>query len=172
MAVLVEGISVIVKRDAINTKVNGGWQTFQELVPNQTLCTDGQLAGVSFLSPGDVEKFCNSLKRAGLVFTEKGVPHDFAVVGMDTGPTAPTPWLEYLGKSEVRKISCCWLFEGNRDKGAGVYISGSSIDIAVPNGWTYEDSLTAHHVFIPRSSQTRLQGWMHGVLTFLRKKLK
>jgi hypothetical protein len=34
MAVLVEGISVIVRRDAIERKLKGGWATFVGAVPN------------------------------------------------------------------------------------------------------------------------------------------
>jgi hypothetical protein len=172
MAVLVEGISVVVRRDAIEAKIDGGWQAFQELVPNQTLCTDGQLASVSFMSPIDVENFCQSLKQVGLLFTKKGTPHDFAVVGMDTGPTAATPWIEYLGKSKERKVSCCWLFEGERDKGFGTYMPSLSIDVAVPIGWTYEDSLTANHTFTPLDRRTRLMGWLYRSLTAVRSKLK
>jgi hypothetical protein len=46
MAVLCEGISVIVRRDAIDKDFDGGWSGFEALVPNSTLCTDGELARV------------------------------------------------------------------------------------------------------------------------------
>ena len=172
MAVLIEGISVVVRRDAIEAKLAGGWRKFCELVPNHALCTDGQLASVAFTSPVDVERFCKLLKKNGLVFTERGTPLDFAVVGMDVGPTAKTPWLEFMLKNEERKISFCWLFEGKRDKGAGTYMPGLSIDIAVHLGWTYEESLTAHHIFIPPNPQTRLSGWIRRGLTALIRKSK
>lgn len=44
MAVLVEAISVIVRRDAIRGKYPGGWQGFVAAVPNGTLCYDDDLA--------------------------------------------------------------------------------------------------------------------------------
>jgi hypothetical protein len=46
MAALREGISVIVRRDAIDQDFDGDWPAFAALVPNSTLCTDGELARV------------------------------------------------------------------------------------------------------------------------------
>jgi hypothetical protein len=40
MAVLVEAISVIIKRTAIDEKWPGGWEAFVRDVPNRTLCFD------------------------------------------------------------------------------------------------------------------------------------
>ena len=156
MAVLIEGISVVTRRNAIQTKLRGGWEAFLKLVPNRTLCTDGLLARVGFMSPDGVHEFVQSLEKLGLTYLdETRVAMDFSVVDMLTGPTMKTPWLEFAklnfefvkGASD-RKVSACWLFEGLRDKGAGIYLSGSSIDLAVPEGWTYEDSLTEKHTFV------------------------
>ena len=46
MAVLVEAISVIVQRDAIEKRFHGGWREFENAVPNSTLCADDELARV------------------------------------------------------------------------------------------------------------------------------
>jgi hypothetical protein len=51
MAVLVEAISVVVRRDAIDRSFEGGWMAFVSRVPNATLCTDNQLARVDFMDP-------------------------------------------------------------------------------------------------------------------------
>jgi hypothetical protein len=51
MAVLVEAISVVVRRDAIDRSYEGGWVAFVSSVPNATLCTDDQLARVGFMDP-------------------------------------------------------------------------------------------------------------------------
>jgi len=51
MAVLVEAISVVVRRDAIDRSFGGGWRAFVSCVPNTTLSTDDQLARVGFTSP-------------------------------------------------------------------------------------------------------------------------
>jgi len=172
MAVLVEGISVVIRRDAIEAKIKGGWQSFQDIVPNQTLCTDGQLARVGFTSPDDVEKFTQSMESGGLIFQKNGSAKDFSVVDMLTGPTVKTPWLEFLCTSKTREISSCWLYEGPRDKGSGAYFPSQSLEVAVPYGWTYEESLTAHHIFVPTAPQGRLLGLMNGISTGIRRILR
>ena len=54
MAVLVEAISVIARRSAIESKYQGGWPTFTSDVPNATLCSDEKIARVGFTSPAAV----------------------------------------------------------------------------------------------------------------------
>ncbi len=57
MAVLVEGISLVVRLEALQEKIPGGWEAFRSSVPNSTLCADGEVARVGFMSPADVEAF-------------------------------------------------------------------------------------------------------------------
>ncbi len=80
MAVLVEAISVVVRRDSIDRTFDGGWTGFVSCVPNATLCTDSQLARVGFMDPGAVGKFVESLQAAGLVFVQSGKCTDLVVV--------------------------------------------------------------------------------------------
>ncbi len=61
MAVLVEAISVVVRIDAIRKKLIGGWSRFEKLVPNPTLCSDGELARVGFLGPDETKAFIDEL---------------------------------------------------------------------------------------------------------------
>ena len=68
MAVLVEGISVVVRVDAIIEKLSGGWIQFLELVPNKTLCTDGKLVRVGFMVPQDTKRFVDKLETRRLTF--------------------------------------------------------------------------------------------------------
>lgn len=115
MAVLVEAISVIVRRDAINKGFIGGWRGFLNAVPNNTLCADDDLARVGFMSPPDVEEFVRHLERAGLVFTSNGKALDIAVVDQMRGPTIPAEWLEFAHlalSGNGGKVAACWLFEG------------------------------------------------------------
>jgi len=160
MAVLVEGISVVTRRDAIQAKLVGGWQAFLGLVPNSTLCTDGVLARVGFMSPGGVGEFIDSLESVGLTFMKQSdVAEDISVVDMLTGPTVVTPWLEFA-KLNVqfeegepkRKVSVCWFYDSPRDMGAGTYMSENNMELAVPDDWTYADSLTEKHTFVPTNN--------------------
>ena len=80
MAVLVEPISVVVRRDAINTRFIGGWPAFLESIPNRTLCADADLARVGFMSPDDVKAYASELEAGGLVFLLDGEAQDFALL--------------------------------------------------------------------------------------------
>ena len=68
MAVLVEALSVIVRRDRIEEKYSGGWSAFKKSIPNATFCADDEIAAVAFMSPNDVQAYVNRLERKGLVF--------------------------------------------------------------------------------------------------------
>lgn len=150
MAVLVEAISVIVRRDAINKRFTGGWRGFLNTVPNNTLCADDDLARVGFMSPPDVEEFVRHLERAGLVFTSNGKALDIAVVDQMRGPTVPAEWLEFAHlalSGNGGQVAACWLFEGPRIA-AGTHMSAKGGSLATPEGWTYEDSLSANFKFV------------------------
>jgi hypothetical protein len=51
VAVLIEAICVVVRRDSIDRSFNGGWAGFCSCVPNATLCTDEKLARIGFMDP-------------------------------------------------------------------------------------------------------------------------
>jgi hypothetical protein len=172
MAVLVEGISVVVRRSAIDAKLDGGWTRFVEDVPNATLCMDDDLARVGFLSPDEVGAFIDHLEQQGLTFVLDGRFQDMAVVDQLRGPTLPVDWLEYAQfpyGEDGGKVAACWLFEGPR-MGAGIHMPQGGVDIATPRGWDYEDSLSAKFDFVPTEQvPSRLRFLRHegGVDVFL-----
>jgi hypothetical protein len=149
MAVLVEGISVVVRSDAIQSKIAGGLERFRQLIPNSTYCDDGELARVGFLAPADVQTFIEELVDAGLAFMEDGRCVDIAVCDQQRGPTADCDWLEFTHLSmEGGKVGAAWLYEGER-KGHGAHISSTNMKLATPVGWQYEGSLSDKFQFVP-----------------------
>ena len=62
MAVLVEAISVVVRRVAIDRAFDDGWKAFVSRVPNATLCADDQLARVGFMDLKAVENFLKGFR--------------------------------------------------------------------------------------------------------------
>ena len=150
MAVLVEAISVIVRRDAIDKRFQGGWREFENVVPNCTLCADDELVRVGFMSPPDVEAFVRHLEKGGLTFVKNGQAVDIAVVDQMRGPTMPADWLEFahlsLGETGD-KVAACWLFEGPRIA-SGIHMSAKGMTLATPDGWNYDNSLSANFKFV------------------------
>lgn len=144
MAVLVEAISVIVRRQAINERFKGGWPAFQRSIPNVTGCYDDDLARVGFMTPADVRAFVSMLEKGGLTFLCDGEAVDLTVVDQLKGPTVPTPWLE-VGKIETFnphiKVCACWL--------AGQ----QSYGIALPSEWEFEGSLSDRPGFVAEGTE-------------------
>jgi hypothetical protein len=147
MAVLVEAISVIVRLDAIETKVPSGWAGFAELVPNQTLCSDGELVRVGFMHPDDVKVFVETLEGKGLRYLSDGKAVDLVVVDQQRGPLAWAEWLEFgvvpLNPNNVR-VQGCRLAESKIDH------------LVTPPGWSYEESLSRSFGFAAAEDHVEL----------------
>lgn len=97
MAILIEGISVVIRAEALLKKYRGGWNAFLAIVPNNTLCSDNELTRVGFMTPQDVGAFVNKLEQAGLEFLRSGNAVDLVVVDQLRGSTTPcrynhNPW--------------------------------------------------------------------------------
>lgn len=139
MAVLVEAISVIVRADSLGTFPT--WESFRAIVPNETLCADGELVRVGFLSPGEVRQFVRTLQDHGLRFSETGPAQDIVIADQQSGFTTPCDWAEF------GRIS--WDNEPDRPV-AAARLTGSLISqVLTPDGWTYEGSLTQKFEFHP-----------------------
>ena len=149
MAVLVEAISVIVRRDAISEHFSGGLEAFARQVPNGSLCMDDKIVRTGFLSPAEVEEFVEGLLARGLLFVVEGKTMHVAIVDQQRGPLQTVPWLEYARLSigaDSRRVAACWFYDGPRH-GAGVHMASKRMSLATPDGWRYEGSLSADFQF-------------------------
>lgn len=149
MAVLAEGISVIIRAEPLLRALDDDFEGFKATVPNATLCADGELVRVGFMAPADAEAFVGSLASIGLRYLINGEAQDLSVVDQLRGPAASTPWLEF-GHIDWRgdpkkKVACC------RQKGTAVG------QVVTPEGWEYEQSLTASFLFVPEKSAATLE---------------
>ena len=143
MAVLVEAISVIVRRDSIEAKYPGRWAAFVYEIQNQTLCFDEQIARLGFMSPPDAEAFVEKLKQRRLVFLNQDKAIDLAIVDQQLGVTTQCDWLEFgkIGFGDEGKVSACSFFDGPR-VAAGVHFRGTSMQLATPVDWRFAGSLS------------------------------
>ena len=99
MAVLVEGISVIVRKVRIDDTYPDRWEGFVSDCPNNTLCADSNIARVGFLDPDDVDSFCKQLETYGLVSQREGKAIDFVVADQLQGLTVDCDWFTKKSKS-------------------------------------------------------------------------
>jgi len=150
MAVLVEGISVVVRESAINKKMNGGWARFKMLIPNQTLCHDGEVARVGFMEPRPTQDFIEQLEECGLVCIRDDKPVDLIVVDQQRGPMVECNWIEFAHFDiDGGKVGAAWLWDKPR-VAAGIHMP-AKMSIAMPVGWQFKDSLSDSFRFVPNS---------------------
>lgn len=139
MAVLIEAISVVIKAESIVSKYPGGWEQFRKDLPNQTLCADGELARVGFMSPHDVQGYVGFLESRGLVFQSDRKCIDIAVIDQQRGLTIPCDWADFgrifIDREQTQKVSAC------RMKNSTQRI------VSYPEDWDYENSLSKDHHF-------------------------
>ena len=151
MAVLVEGISVLVRKDAIENKMQGGWKRFLLTVPNSTLCHDDELARVGFMEPATTREFMEELESMGLTYIEEGKPVDMLVCDQQSGPLADCEWIQFARfPIEGGKVGMAWLWLGSR-RGFGVHMPAKGLKLHTPPGWVYEGSLSDKFTFVPES---------------------
>jgi hypothetical protein len=157
VAVLVEAISVVIRRDAIAGKFHGGWDAFVKSVPNATLCVDEKLVRVGFMAQNDVRSYINDLERHGLKFENGGTAEDIVVVDQQSGPTLACDWVEF-GQfpygGDGGKVSACWFFDGPRTE-TGHQLTGPKLQIATPLGWTFEASMSKSFGFVPLGEEDK-----------------
>ena len=118
MAVLCEALSVVIRRRSLMQYFRGGALAFMHTVPNDTLCTDGELIRVGFMTPSDVRDYIQVLEFNGLQAhlgertqdepDEQDEPvgawphapsalraeRDVVVVDQFQGPWRPSAWME------------------------------------------------------------------------------
>lgn len=145
MAVLIEAISVVIRRHAIEARYPGGWKSFAADVPNSTLCADSKLARVGFMQPSDVGAYVSRLERAGLVYEEGGSAKDIAVLDQRQGPMVACPWIEF-GHIELapgQRVAVCRA------------VGDAENTMAAPHWWKYEGSLSQTFGFIPNGEEEK-----------------
>lgn len=145
MAVLIEGLSIIVPVQVIEEKYAGGVKAYKNDCPNRTFCSDGVLTRVGFMTPTDARAFGESLMAQGFVFQDENGFVDLAVVDQREGPTAPCSWLDW-GSNE--KMAGAWL--ANQEPGK----------LAVPTGWDYEHSLSKQFQFVANEDVEANLQWL------------
>lgn len=134
MAVLVEAISVVIRVDAIEARLVGGWEALEAAIPNATACGDGELVRVGFMAPADAEAFVRALEARGLRYLADGAAQDMVVVDQQSGPLVRCDWIE------AGRVS---LDPAGRERVTIARLVGGQVEgFATPSGWDYATSLS------------------------------
>jgi hypothetical protein len=127
MSVIVEAVSVVVKRNSIRTKFPGGWSLFQSILYSRySMCADSSLASVSFLAAKDAYSYTKFLEEMGFVYLQ-----DFAIADQTQGLKDSCDWCYIIDfKIDNNVVTGCKL-EGCRET-----------KLYVPPGWEFNGSLS------------------------------
>lgn len=140
MAILVQCISVVIKAEVVEELYPGGWQAFREDAPNRTLCADGELVSVAFMSRDDVQAFVEALSEHGIRYLVEGKARDLVVVDESCGILAPCNWLRFGSvdweSDPMKKVTACMRVPSECNR------------ILAPLGWTYEQHGTARPRYV------------------------
>ena len=139
MAVLVEMLSIVIRMQAIEEKYPGGFPALERDPPNFTLCSDGELVRVGFMSPRDTDLYIQDLENLGFVHQQDGEATDLVVMDQLQGPLLPCSWAEFgyieFNTDPPRRVTAC-------------RAAGSRVDsFHVPDGWSRDRLLSASYVF-------------------------
>lgn len=147
MAILIEGISVVIRADALLAAFANSWEAFKETVLNKTLCADGELVRVGFMSPDDVQQYVQMLEARGLRYVNDGRAMDMVVIDQQKGAAIACDWIDFGQISLDNDGSKCV---------AACRLNGStSRALMKPDGWQYEMSLSSQYGFSPSEADGR-----------------
>ncbi|HEX6576662.1 MAG TPA: hypothetical protein VF042_16960 [Gemmatimonadaceae bacterium] len=130
MSVLVEAVSIVVKRAALDCKYPGGTAEFlcmlasRRSAEHRFVCSDTNLICLSYFTPDAADRGAETLLKAGLIDIDDNEFIDFAMVDQHYGPTLQCTWLAW--QREPPGFTRAWL--------AGELPGG----LSVPDGWTPE----------------------------------
>jgi hypothetical protein len=129
--VLVEALSVVIQARRIEAVYPGAWDGFVADAPNDTLCSDGVLVRLGFMTPTDLNACVGGLELHGLVHLADGRAQDFVIVDQQRGPLEPCDWIQFGKMRDTHgELSVCRM-AGSTDE-----------TLVTPDAWTYENSLS------------------------------
>lgn len=132
MAVLIEGQSVVIRKEVLTSFYSGGWEAFVLAVPNETLTDDGELVRVGFDTVEEALEFVTLVATNLPEVDESEIPGIMALVDQTEGLAEDVSWLlveliELEDPSEV--VLACWLTDSQTEQ-----------VLAIPDSWEYVGS--------------------------------
>lgn len=148
MAVLIEAVCVVVRRDAIEARIVGGWSAFGDAVPAGAFCYDDEIASVGFMADEDAETFVGHLRSLGLRVTGEDGERDVCVVDQLGRTGEPPPWLvtSRLALEEIGGEITIAFLNGTQES-----------RVVMPGGWTYKGSVSETPLVTVRADSPRLK---------------
>lgn len=148
MAVLIEAVCAVVRRDAIDARVAGGWSAFAAAVPGGAFCYDDEVASVGFMAVADAQTFLVHLQSLGLRVTAADSALDACLIEQLGRNGAAAPWLGTTRMSlpEIGGEVTVAFLKGTRER-----------RVVMPAGWKFEGSASQTPFEFVRSDAPHLK---------------
>jgi hypothetical protein len=132
MAVLVEGICLLLRCDSVERLYPGGVASLAAACPAEAVCADDDLMALTFDDSDAAEDYLAELEQFGFRHLRHDMAVDAVLADPFVGPVSPCGWAEY-GQATV---------ESNADmRVATCAMPGTDTDqLCVPKGWRFKGS--------------------------------
>lgn len=132
MAVLVEGVCLLLRCEAVAQHYPGGVSALASECPAEAVCADDDLMALTFDDSDAAEGYLDELEGYGLRHLANDFAVDAVLADPHLGPVSPCGWAEY-GQVVVGP--------GGQDRVATCALPGSDPgQLSVPLGWRFAGS--------------------------------
>lgn len=140
MAVLIEGVCLLLRCEAVERHYPGGLTTLAETCAAQAVCADEDLMALTFEDSDAAEDFLAELEEYGLCHLRHGLAVDAVLADPHVGPVSPCGWAEYgqvlLDSDPRQRVAVCampgtdaralcvplgWRFPGSRSEALALW---------------------------------------------------
>jgi hypothetical protein len=159
MSVLVEALSVVIRRTTLDDYYPGGTDSYIQLADSEAsaarlACIDEELTSVSFLRPSDAHQWIDYLADHNIVHLDGDQSLEIVCIDQHFGPTKPCDWIEW--RIHPDGYTHCWL-------------AGTEPGLMIaPEGWTPDrsrrlvrrESGDDYHHMVPLAVEDGLEYWL------------
>ena len=134
MAVLVEGVCLLLRCDSVKRLYPGGVNALADECTAQAVCADEELMALTFEDSDAAEEYLAELEQYGFRHLHNDMAVDAVLADPHLGPVSPCGWAEYgqvaIDSDPAKRVAICSM--------PGAEVS----DLCVPKGWRFKGSLS------------------------------
>jgi hypothetical protein len=134
MAVLVEGVCLLLRCDAVARLYPGGLAALADACTASAVCADEDLMALTFEDSAAAEDYLAELEQLGFRHLVNDMAVDAVLADPHLGPISPCGWAEYgqatIDSDPNKRVALCAM------PGA------EATELCVPRGWRFQGSLS------------------------------
>jgi hypothetical protein len=96
MAVIIEAFSIIIRNSTIEAEFPGALDGYRKACPNTSLCTDGELCRVGFMTEPEISDYLRFLSENGIPVCDKNGRAQIAYVDHDGKILWECDWIQIV----------------------------------------------------------------------------